>query len=977
MASDADLLDRVLTPPAAPAPAAPVPDDPLLDRVLSASGEPLGSTQASRGAAVPRKSQVRFRWDERAAPSNASGNGWLRSLGLGARAAVQGVGSLPALAYDVAAIPQNLINAGVKAATGRDLGLSTRSGGEQLGGLLDATGLPRPETLGEQRAARVIEGAAGVIPTMGAGLAVQGARAGGAMGARMADMLLAKPATQLASGAGAGGAAQLADENGAGPVGQLAAGLVGGVGGAAVPEALGMGTRLAGALVQPFGQAGREAIVRDTMLRQSSDPAGLPGRLMASKLDPSLRLPDSPATTAQASRDPGLAMLESGLRSDMTSPSIGVPSPASRFAELDVRRNAARSEELPPPVPEAAAKQGSALREGLETARTDRNAEVGTAYGAVDPDGTSRVPIGGVRTAMDDLSARFYGPMSGGLPRELGALASDLNTANVVPYSQVQALYARVVRLQNELGSDPRAQSLLIGLKKSLDEAAEAAARPREPASVPASQGDILSGQAAEGAAQRPDVVQALAEQRGPAPEAAPWDRSSARAQNANGTEESLASFVIRHGGVQDDGGEIMQALGGSTRTRPGLLSSRGLPLDRMRELAHQEGYIGRYGQDSQGAFGSTTDDFVTALQDELNSQRTAAGPRDSSLGAAVDRELSERGLSLSDPAPDVLRGVREQAEGPGPGQAAPDGFAPVEDAFTPEQAARWRAAQELRRQFGQDFQRDGTGTGAVSTVLQRGQGGGFNVPDQAVASHALSSPNAARQVLAASGDAALPMLRQAFMDRAFKAANTAGVTAADGQPLLRAPGFSKYWDANKDLAAVIFPPDHLDRLRLLAADFSETASTAAMSRARGSDTARNLSVANVISSVSRGLIDPGNPLAQTVLRPLGVLTKIPEAGIRQLLSEAMADPELAARLLARASPDNVAVATGYIAKSMGQRIGEAAGNAAGRTALRAGAAVQPPALSLPPPEPGSLPPSAAADPAQRRRDAMARRLRV
>lgn len=904
-----------------------------------------------------------------AAGAERQEGGPMRSLGLGARAAASGVLGLGASLYDAAAIPQNLVNAGVKAATGRDLGLSARSGGEHLNAGMDAVGLPQPETLGERRAARLIEGMAGAAPTMGAGAVIQAAKPVSAMAQGLARMLTGSPVVQVASGAGAGAAAQVADEAGAGTLGQMAAGLGGGGVAGMAGHAIGTGGRMLGALAMPFVQRGREAIVGNALLQGSADPANLQGRLMAAKLDPALRLPDSPVTTAQAARDPGLAMMESGMRSDMEV-APGSISPAARFAGMDTQRNAARTAEMPPPAPEAAATQGNAMRGVLEDAKTARAGRTAAAYDAVDPDNASRIPLGGVQQAMDDLSGRLYGPMSGGLPRDLQEVARDLRNSDLVPYSQVQALHGRITKLQNDFGADPRAQSLLIGLKQSLDDAAERAAQPQQPPSVPATQADLARQAGLEGAAQRPDVAEALRtmqgsraeQQRTSTPEslrvAANRDGTlSGAAVGAGGRDESLASFLVRHGGVQDDGGELMQTLGGTTRTRPGLLSSRGLPLDRARELAHEAGYIGKPGQDINGAFGSTMDDLVQALDAELNAARPK--PRMARLEEQVGQELDQRGLgvSLTDPPDQVLSAVRDPGLDTPAGAPAPDGYAPVPNAFTPEQAAAWREAQTLRRTQGRDFGRDETGTGAVPTILQRGQGGGFNAPDQQVVSHALSSPNAARQVLRAAGDEALPGLRQAFMDRAHGAAST-GVADGAGNPMLREPGWRRFWQANRDTAAVIFPPDQLQRLNLLASDFAETATAQAIGKARGSDTARNLSVANMISMASRGLVDPTNPAMQSLLHPLGLVMSFNEKAIKQLLTDAMVDPELATRLLAKASPQAVSHAAGYLQQSMGQRMGQAAGNAGGRLAIRTEQA-------------------AGTDPEQQRRAAMAERLTV
>jgi hypothetical protein len=278
---------------------------------------------------------------------------------------------------------------------------------------------------------------------------------------------------------------------------------------------------------------------------------------------------------------------------------------------------------------------------------------------------------------------------------------------------------------------------------------------------------------------------------------------------------------------------------------------------------------------------------------------------------------------------------------------------------MTQDQAGQWLEGHELQRQHGQDFGTDQTGTGAVGRILQRGEGGSWNVEDKDVMSHGLSSPNAARQVLRAGGEAARPGLQQAFMDDAFRVANPGGVLAPDQQPLLAGPAFMRYWTRNRDTAAAVFAPEQMQTLDRLASDFGETASSQASARASGSDTARNLSVASVIARASGGLLDPSGIKGSAGLALYGKATTAfgAEHDIRDLLTRAMADPELASRLLAKATPAAIERAQNYIGSSAGGRIANAAADSGARLGLRA----------------ASLAP---VDPEQRRRDEMARRLR-
>lgn len=896
-------------------------------------------------------------------------------LGLGLRNVIDGVAGLPALALDAATAPGRAIQRGFGMREGT-------APSAMLHGAEDAVGLPQPQSLSEQRASRLIEGVAGVLPTMGAGAALQAARPMvGSMAERAAGLLTANPGIQAAAGAGAGAGGQAAEEGGAGPLGQTVAGLGGAVLGAAVPSAAGAMMRGGMAVAAPFSQAGREAIVRDTMLRQSADPAGLQARLMASKLDPTVRLPDSPVTTAQAARDPGLSGFEGGLRSDTGAGAPGSLTPAARFANIDTARNAARAEALPAPMPEAASGQGGQLRGQLREAEGQRTAGTSSAYEAIDPEGGSMIPLRHVQTTFNDAAAKYYGDMSGGLPGDLRGVSEDLLAVNEAPWRSVQNLRGRLVALQDKYHGDARAQAMLNQVKGSIDDVAERAANPKAPASMAVDMADLEAQHAAEGAGQRPDVVEAMRQNRLPLAE-----QSAAAAGNGPvPAHQGLASFLISKGGLRNDGGELMTVLG-DTRARPALFSKGGLPLDRARELAHEAGYLSG-NKSINGAGGSDVSDLIDALRSDLNtsprSGRTATGER--SLVDQVAQNLDEEhGVSLNDPPATVLRAVRDPIAGETPGGVAPDGYGSLENAFTPEQAAKWREATALRQQQGQDFGLDQTGARAVPNILQRGQGGGPNVPDKSVMSHALSDPNAVRQVVRAGGEETLPGLRQAFMDRAFEATSPKGAAlASDGNPTMSAPSFLKYWRSNQDVAKVIFPPGQLDRMTQLASDFNETHSATTMRKLNGSDTARNLSVANVIAMASKGMIDPSNTAVQALMSPVALLTKMSgsEAAVKHLLVEAMADPVLAQKLLAKATPDAIDMATGYIRQSMGQRVGEAVGDAAGRTALRGGQAgavgaeqqqqpAQPPMRMVPP---VMMPPPANSD--ARRRAEMAQRL--
>lgn len=66
-----------------------------------------------------------------------------------------------------------------------------------------------------------------------------------------------------------------------------------------------------------------------------------------------------------------------------------------------------------------------------------------------------------------------------------------------------------------------------------------------------------------------------------------------ARTSRSSRAPTRLASFVHAMGGVTDEGGDVLALLGGSHKTRPGLISKKGRSLDDMALLAWESGFFG------------------------------------------------------------------------------------------------------------------------------------------------------------------------------------------------------------------------------------------------------------------------------------------------------------------------------------------------------------------------------------------------
>jgi hypothetical protein len=188
--------------------------------------------------------------------------------------------------------------------------------------------------------------------------------------------------------------------------------------------------------------------------------------------------------------------------------------------------------------------------------------------------------------------------------------------------------------------------------------------------------------------------------------------------------------------------------------------------------------------------------------------------------------------------------------------------------------------------------------------------------------------------------------LRGQFMEDLFRASATSADVADAAGNVSRALSpaqFRRFFERNAAVAREIFEPGQMRQLELLAADFAETGMAGRTVNAAGSNTAQNLSVANLIARGSNGLIDPGMPLAQT-LGSLGGLMRViyaaPEATTRQLLVQSVVDPEFARLLLARATPQTMQRAARYMETNMMDRLMQAGVDAAARGAVRTGTAL-------------------------------------
>jgi hypothetical protein len=338
-----------------------------------------------------------------------------RGLGLGVRDVLEGATALPGMALDALSYPRRLMERAVFGEASPTFTEGTRQ-------RLDATGLPAPESSTERLVSAGVQGAASALPTMGVGAGLAGA---GRL-PMVANALMGSPGGQIVGGLAGGAAGEGAQQSGFGPAVQAGASLVGGIAGAAAPGTLMAAGRGVGGALAPFREAGRENMVADVLLRSSSVPGTLRNRLLMGAENE--RLPGAPVTTAVQARDPGLMVMEQGLRSQAqgTGTAAGV-SPAARFRDVEARRNAVRTDALDAmgdgSTPEI---RGAETRRLLGDQRDEVREMTGAAYESVDPEGLARFPVDRIETTLRGSMDRLYGPGTGGPPPQLRAVLDDL-----------------------------------------------------------------------------------------------------------------------------------------------------------------------------------------------------------------------------------------------------------------------------------------------------------------------------------------------------------------------------------------------------------------------------------------------------------------------------------------------------------------------------------------------------------------------
>lgn len=261
---------------------------------------------------------------------------------------------------------------------------------------------------------------------------------------------------------------------------------------------------------------------------------------------------------------------------------------------------------------------------------------------------------------------------------------------------------------------------------------------------------------------------------------------------------------------------------------------------------------------------------------------------------------------------------------------------------LTPQQMADHAAARAARRALGAAY--DEGGVGAVLGRNQYGRtpgrtpGGGATVIDANVPGTLTGNATDARQVMtAANGNPrVIDAVRGALVQdlRQTMENTTPGATGDFTDSAARFHGFLR---ANEDALRTVLGARGWANLQTVARDFMSRQAVDSVARAAGSNTMQNLSVASMVADAFGGMVDPRrasiNPLTRTlgaVYRRLGV-----EGAMREMLAQAVSDPDFAQVLAARATPQMMRQAVGLMNRNpsgwaTAGRIAGAAGRAVG-----------------------------------------------
>lgn len=340
-----------------------------------------------------------------------------------------------------------------------------------------------PVTEGERIAFAGGRAAGNAAGTMMGGQVLAAASNPGGMANAIGSALRAQPVNQIVSSA-TGGAVGEATGN---PWLGLAAGL-------GTSAAMNVGSNAVAGITAPFRETGRQQIVGGTLARFADQNADDLARQLALRGDDPL--PGSVRTTAEASRNAGLANIERGMRND--------PQAAATFYNADQARLAARDARVATmgqgmDAPTA----GGVIRNSFDDAYGAARQTTNRAYDAVRNSQAAIDPQDAYTAGAKSLQ-KYFGPGAGDPPPELAQMLGDLRSGNV-PLPMLERIMQRASAFARQ-STDPRAQAVAKDIRtavnSSLQSAAEKGLMPAEDAaavlaarSARAEQGQVFENQ--------------------------------------------------------------------------------------------------------------------------------------------------------------------------------------------------------------------------------------------------------------------------------------------------------------------------------------------------------------------------------------------------------------------------------------------------------------------------------------------------
>lgn len=234
------------------------------------------------------------------------------TIGAALGAPIAGVGAVPGAAAGMTAgALTSMVGDPLVALYNKMSGSNISAPSQAMDDVLTKFGLPQPITRAERISQQALRGMSGGFGGAASARAMIPLTQTGSTARAILDGLARDPTAQAIAGGAAGAAGQYVAEQGGGVLPQLGAALgVGMIAPGSSASVARTGGRVAGAVVSPFSQAGREAIAGNVLNKLAFDPAAARTRLY--DYEPSI--PGSRATTAGASRDPGLMGAETSLR---------------------------------------------------------------------------------------------------------------------------------------------------------------------------------------------------------------------------------------------------------------------------------------------------------------------------------------------------------------------------------------------------------------------------------------------------------------------------------------------------------------------------------------------------------------------------------------------------------------------------------------------------------------------------------------